>query len=761
MCKSVASLVVAGVYLLFGSTVLSAPVSTVASPSFHVPPAFVSNHGQWSPEVHFRAKVGDLTAWLTPGGVVYGLRGARELVRARFLDARPAPVMSPSEPAGFAVNFLYGSRPDAWVADAGAFGRVTLEQIYPGIDAAWYLRDGRLEYDLILAGGADPGTIRMAYEGADTLAICDSGDLLVMVGQDTLRESAPVVWANAGGSRHRLDCRFVLLGPTTVGFSVEAGPAPAFGLVIDPILKYSTYLGGSEADLATDLAVEPDGSICVVGQTSSANFPTLGAMDPTYNSGLDIFVARFAANGGALLTATFIGGSLDDEATSVSIDLDGNIYVTGATQSTDFPVKAAYDSVQNGEADVFLVKLAAGGGSIVFATYLGGLENEKAEAVAVGPNGLIWLTGRTESPGFPKVNAIDATLNGAYDAFVSLFPPAGKPLSFSTYLGGNFADEGRDAAPVSYGVYISGLTESPLFPVTAGAYDVSYNGNGDMWVAKLAFSGGLGSLSYSTFLGGTGPETDDCSINLMADGRVAVAGMSGSADFPVSPDAFDPSYNDNGDATISVLSPDLADLDYSTFFGGSSYEGAVGTAADADGNIFIVGPTFSTNLPLLHPFDSANMNIDGFVARLNERDGLVFSTYYGGSQIDLIAAAVVDQAGSVVFAGQTSSTDLPVGNAWDPTYNAGGSDGFVAKLYGINSGCCQERRGNINDDDVETPNISDLIFLVNYLFRAGPTPPCLLEANVDGDPGGQLNVADITRMVNFMFRGGDPLPLCP
>jgi hypothetical protein len=319
-------------------------------------------------------------------------------------------------------------------------------------------------------------------------------------------------------------------------------------------LLYSTYLGGDDFDEGYSIAVNPGGSACVTGSTYSADFPvTSGAIDSILNGSQDTFVAKLDSTGSSLLYSTYLGGDSDDVGFSIATDTAGNAYVTGYTDSTDFPVTPdAFDMSLDGTEDAFVAKLDSTGGSLLYSTYLGGGRYDVGFSIATDTAGNAYVTGYTYSADFPATHgAFDTTLNGRYDSFVAKVDSTGGSLLYSTYLGGGGGEEGDSVAIDSTGnAFVTGHTVSADFPATPGAFDITLNGPDDTFVSKLDATGS--SLLYSTYLGGGGSDWGK-SIALDLDGNAYVTGFSNSVDFPASPDAFDTTFNGAQDPFVAKL----------------------------------------------------------------------------------------------------------------------------------------------------------------------------------------------------------------
>jgi uncharacterized protein (DUF2141 family) len=393
-----------------------------------------------------------------------------------------------------------------------------------------------------------------------------------------------------------------------------------------------------------------------------------------------------------LVYSTFLGGSGRDVGNDVAVDASGSAYVTGETESTNFPTTTgAFDTTQNGFQDAFVTKLNPAGTGVLYSTFLGGNNSDGGHGVAVDPSGNAYVTGLASSANFPTTTgAFDTTHNGNQDAFVTKLNPAGTaPLLYSTFLGGNSLDQagvlggGGIALDASGSAYVTGRTLSTNFPTTPGAYDRTHNGNDDAFVAKVDTTRtGSSSLVYSTFLGGAAGDTGE-GIALDALGSAHVTGDTESANYPTTAGAFDTTQNGSRDAFVTKLNANGSNLVYSTFLGGSGFDRGFDLAVDASG-ASVAGQTTSTNYPTTTgSFDTThNGNTDAFVTKLNPTGTapLLYSTFLGGTAIDHGLGITLDSSGSAYVTGSTSSTDYPTTvGAYDTTHN-GSSDAFVTRL---------------------------------------------------------------------------------
>jgi len=636
-----------------------------------LPLAFEPNQGQASAGIRFLARGPGYGLALTRAGATLALHrtdGGAAALKLRFAGANENVRLVGSRPLPGKVNYLRGNDASKWLTGIGTFGAVRYQDLYPGVDARFYGRQGQLEYDLVVAPGTDPATIGLALRGARNLHLDAQGNLLVRLPHGTLVQRRPHVYQTLDGRRQPVAGRFVLLGDNRFGFRVGAYDKRR-PLVIDPQLVYSTYLGGSGFDDGAGIAVDAAGSAYVTGRTSSVDFPTTpGAFDRSLGGG-DAFVAKLAANGASLVYSTYLGGGDPDSGLGITVDAAGSAYVTGETTSASFPTTAgAFDTSFNGPQSAFVTKLAPSGASLVYSTYLGaGL----GVGIAVDAAGAAYVTGETDSANFPTTpGAFDMSVDDG-DAFVTKLAANGASLVYSTYLGGNNVDDGLGIAVDAAGsAFVSGTTFSADFPTTAGAFDSSLGAFEDAFVTKLAASGS--SLSYSTYLGGSDSDSGS-QVAVDATGAAYVTGRTRSTNFPTTPGAFDTSYNGDSDPFVSKLAPNGASLVYSTYLGGSDSDGGLGIAIDSAGSAYVTGD--------ISPDCPESACTDAFVTKVAASGAsLVYSTRLGGDDLDFGRGIAVDAAGSAYVTGITFASDFPTTpGAFDTSFN-GDADAFVTKL---------------------------------------------------------------------------------
>jgi uncharacterized repeat protein (TIGR01451 family) len=656
-----------------------------------LPLHFEANHGQTDEQVRFLARGSGYGLFLTATESVLVLRkpeaaGAGEasrppggVLRLKLLGANPRPSMEGREELPGKSHYFIGNDPKKWRTDVPHYARVNYKDVYPGVSLTYYGNQSQLEYDFIVDPGGNPGLIRLRIEGADEIRVDAEGNLVMSLPGGEVVEKAPAVYQEVDGARKAIEGRFVLRGRGEVGFEVGSYEADR-PLVLDPVLMYSTYLGGSDYDQGLAIAVDASGSAYVTGQTTSPNFPTANPIQAAKGGFADAFVAKLNAAGSALVYSTYLGGGSTDGGQGIAVDASGSAYVTGWTASTDFPTANPLQPARGGGLnDAFVAKLNAAGSALVYSTYLGGGgdDAEQGFGIAVDASGNAYVTGLTTSLSFPTANPLQAANGGGIDAFVSKLNAAGSALVYSTYLGGGSNDEGFGiAVDASGNAYITGRTTSSNYP-TANPLQPANGGGLDAFVSKLNAAGS--ALVYSTYLGGN-VDDEGSGIAVDVSGNAYLTGIARSTNFPTA-NPLQASIAGNWDAFVTKFNAAGSALVYSTYLGGSSYDAGVSIAVDAPGNAYVTGHTASTDFPTVDPLPGG---ATAFVSKLNAGgSALVYSTYFGGSGGEGCLGIAVDVSGNAYVTGYTAATDFPTVNPLQAT-NAGGLDAFVAKI-GSNS----------------------------------------------------------------------------
>jgi hypothetical protein len=670
-------------------------ITTPTSAAYgQLPMSFEPNRGQTDARVDFLARGPGYTAFLAPTQAVMSLKdgASSDVLRMRLNGSNAHARATGSGLQAGVTNYLIGSDPAAWKTGIPNFGQVRYASVYRGIDLVYHGNQRQLEYDFVVNPGARPGTIKMSFASEQRPRLDQAGNLVLHTAGGDLVQHAPVAYQEIDGATHAVSSRFVVGPRGGVGFRVgqydHSKP-----LVIDPSLSYSTYLGGRNNDVGTGIAVDSSGNTYVVGWTGSKNFPTMSPLQRGLSGGGDAFVTKFNA-AGQLVYSTFLGGKNDyDRGFGIALDTSKNVYLTGVTNSPDFPTTSgALQRSLRGSYDAFVTKLNSSGSGLLYSTFLGGSGSEDNHAsyrlggIAVDGSGNAYVTGRTDSTDFPTVNAYQSM----GDTFVAKLNTSGSALLYSTYLGGTSGATSYGIAVDSSGkVYVAGVA-GPGFPMR-NAYQPNLNGGSDAFLTKLdpALSGDS-SLLYSTFLGGN---QNEWAFGVAADnsGNAYLTGSTNSSDFPIN-GAYQATYGGgHDDAFVTKLNTAASganSLVYSTFLGGSGSDNydavrpSAAIAVDTSGNAYVTGSTDSSNFPISNAFQSnyGGGQFDVFITVLNTSGaGLVFSSYLGGADGDYPLAIAVDGSGNAYLTGKTYSTNFPTASPYQGS-NQGGADAFVTKI---------------------------------------------------------------------------------
>jgi hypothetical protein len=592
-------------------------------------------------------------------------------------------------------NYFVGNKSNQWLTDVLQFGRVEYRDVYPGIDMAYYGTNERLEYDFILGPHADARRIRFAVDGADRIRIDSEGDLVLTVGSAEIRERKPLIYQKTANGQRIVRGRYAALEGNQIGFVLEKYDQSK-ALVIDPVLVFSTYFGGSGSDYGNAIAVDSEGNSYIAGQTGSANLPGIDIGKPGFTgSDTAAFVAKVSP-AGALLSTTILAGADDAaEAGAVALDTNGNIYLCGYTSSPSFPTVNPNMAYQGG-GDAFVLELNNAGNSLIYSTYLGGSGLDYADGIAVDSEGNILVGGATTSENFPVVNAAQSNRAGGYNPWAAKIAPGGSNLVYSTYWGGSATDYANGLAIDSTGDLILFGDESSMdFPVTKNALQPNYcaPASGPAvstvhgWVAEFSPVGVpiystyiCGTVTYYTINGTTYPTYDVVrSGTVDTSGNAIITGTTASLSFPT----MNPVQADYGGGSASAfltkLSP-TGTLLYSTYLGGPATTSGLGVAVDPQDNLYVAGAT-SASLPTVNPTQSSygGGNTDAFLMKLNAAgSNILFSTYLGGSGDDQANGLAVDSFGNAYAVGTTASKDFPTASALQATYGGGAYDAFLA-----------------------------------------------------------------------------------
>jgi len=690
-----------------------------------IPLYFIPNKGQVDEKALFYAKASQYTLWMTKEGLVFDSAKKtskeahiqrdslkpiasgfikqpinkshvtsdqlqvtdnqsqmieRDVSRLIFLNTNKNVVIVPEDMTPHRVNYFIGNDKSKWRTNIQTSGAVLYKELYESIDLKVFGIERQIEYDWVVKLGGDVEEIRFEYRDMKGTKIDGEGNLVIGMRFGELMHRRPESYQLIEGRKVEVDVEFKRVGENTYGFSVEEYNR-GYDLIIDPkVFYYSTYLGGSNGDWVNGIAVDSSGAAYVSGYTWSTDFPIKNAYQGTHAGDVDVFVTKLSADGQSLVYSTYLGGSDSDCGRSFAVDNSGAAYVSGDTESTDFPIKNAYQGTHaGGTRDVFVTKLSADGTSLVYSTYLGSSSYEDGMGIAVDDTGAAYVSGYTRSYNFPTKNAYQGShAGGLWDAFITKFSADGQSLVYSTYLGGRFIDWLCGIAVDSSGAaYVIGRTSSTDFPIK-NAYQGTYIDNFDVFVTKFSADGQ--SLVYSTYLGGSDYDRGS-SIAVDNSGAAYVSGNTYSTDFPTK-NAYQGSHAGSSDAFVTKFSADGQSLVYSTYLGGSSYEDGIGIAVDDTGAAYVSGDTKSYDFPIKNAYQGthAGGTNDAFVTKFSaDGQSLVYSTYLGGTDWDWVGGIAVDNSGETYVTGRTKSTDFPTQNAYQRA-NAGYMDAFVTKL---------------------------------------------------------------------------------
>lgn len=574
----------------------------------------------------------------------------------------------------------------AYQGPVESYRRLRRRQVYPGVDVVYYGTGNNLEYDFEIAAGADPSRIRLRFDGADRLRMALNGDLQIDLGGQTVTQHLPVVYQVADGKREPVHAEYRIEANRDVTLSLDHYDATA-PLVIDPVITFAAYLPGSNNTVGVAIGHDALGYIYLAGNTSATDFVStpnafFGVNRGTQNTWL-MKLNPFATSGDQVIVySTYFGGTLVDSLKDMAVDpATGLVYLTGSTTSTDLLVTTgAAKATMTGTTNAFVAIFdATKPTSLVYATYLGGTGIDVPYGIATH-NGKAYVTGSTTSQDFPVANATFPSGQGGTDMFITELDPnqsGTASIVASGYFGGAGLDYGASVAVDAAGfVYVAGVTYSFNLPVTAGPYQANANGSGEAFLVKLALEAPL--IIYSTYLGGTGT---DSAKKVVVDpaGRVAIAGTTSSADFPITQNAYQPMLGGPHaiigttptNAFLSIFDltlPAAQSLVYSTYFGGSVLEVPYSLRLDPNGTYYMGGFTLSPDLPVsqnaINPA-SGKGGFDGFIALINPSkpplNSLLYSSYVTGPGSQIVYGVDFDTSGTVYATGFATGNIYPLG----------------------------------------------------------------------------------------------------
>jgi len=751
------------------------------------PVFFTENMGQWDDLVQFRAADGWTTIWLTGDGILYALSrptgdpirpepGPRKAVLTQpenlFEDiffgfklqgSNPRSKVSGVSQKEFHFNYFLGNDPTRWKTLVPSFDTVVYHGIYDGIDMKYYGSDEGIEYTFLVSSGADPSAIRIRYEGVESVRVED-GELLITTAWGTLEEKIPAIYQVIGGKKVNVGGSYNIGDDGSLGFDIGKNYDAAAELIIDPVLTFSSYLGGTGAQYPSEIMEDSEGNIVVLGHTRSVDFPTGGdPLQGTYIGGeFDAFLTKINRLTSEIVYSTFLGGSARDEEPRLAFGSTGDMYLTGRTYSPDFPTVNPFQGTLHGTDDSFILRLNGAGNMLLYSTYLGGGKEEDLSRIAVDDQGYIYSCGITCSFDFPTENAISPEQTGGqYDGYMTKFYPAGDALVFSTYLGGRLDEEFQGLGVTAAGeAVVAGFTYSDDFPTVNPIYPCLINPEGPIDAVIAKFSTDGTALVFSTYLGGT---EDEWFEDLVLDdaGNIYMVGTMESLDFEMV-NAIQPEHcpvpeeSWGSDIFVAVLSGAGDEVLFTTFICGSGNDFGISLDLGFDGSIYVCGATESDDFDVFSPISGTlNGESDMVVARISpDWSRMIFSTYFGGSDDEWRTYLGAGSDECVHIVGSTLSDDIPMQNATQP-YSLANYDMFLATISG---GCCLGDRGNFDGDPLDELTSLDVVAAVMWAWRGGPPAPCLEEADMNMD--GVVTIADVVYLVFYMYRNGPPPPSC-
>lgn len=717
-------------------------VSSLAAPSFAAPPVtFERNEGQVDRVVRYMARGPRYALFLTPHEAVFRHHAADgdAVVRMSLTGARTNPMLTGERELATRSHYLRGTDRAAWRTGIPHYSAVRYAEVYHGIDLVFRGSGPQLEYDFVVSPGGNPNRIRMRFRGGET-RLGAAGELIVRTARGALVHKAPVIYQEIEGKRKRVAGRYVRRG-SDIGFAVDAYDR-TLPLVIDPILAYTTFLGGTSYDEGLAIAVDSTGTY-VAGETFSVAFPGVGSgsIKSTMESA-EAFVTKLNPSGTAILYSTYLGGIARDGATGIAVDASGNAYVTGGTNG-GFPIVGnAVQPKAPGHDSIFVAKINPTGSAILFSTYLG---TGGATSIAVDSGANAYVAGWTTAtiPGVTAASAQPAP-GGSRDGFIAKLNANGSAILYATYVGGTAIDEANGIAVDAGGnAYVCGSTNSPSLPkATPGAMQPANAGNFDAFVAKIDPAGA--AFLFSTFYGGK--STDLCSdIALDASGNAHFTGITSSTPLPgIAATSAQPARGGGSDdAFVAKINASGTAVQYATYVGGSGRDSGNAIAVDPAGRAHVAGHTESTDFPgvTAASVQPAHAGLTDAFAITLDAAGSAFdrSTYVGGAANDYAYAVAVDSAGNAAIAGTTYSTSLPGIDATSLQPASGGAqDVFVVTLGGSVSATC-----------VAPPNTT-MVAWYPFDEASGPSSANLATANTGAQHGGPSPVVGkVSRALRF------------
>ena len=706
-----------------------------------LPLAFELNKGQTDPAVQFFSRGAGYSVFLTSGGMVLSWHPTTPAIPLASADtyspgsaaiatkgvgpnktadnksgditmvfnlvgAASHPKAVGEDQLATKVNYFIGNDPAKWQTNVKTYARIRYKNVYPGIDLLYHGNNRQVEFDFVVAPGADPGAIQFAVKGADALTVDAEGNLVLTKGGKQLHFQAPGIYQEINGSRVKVAGNYSLKDSTHVGFTVLPHDNSKV-LVIDPVLVYSTFLGGSGYDNGNAIAVDSTGAAYVTGTTNSPDFPLAltGNFDPNQQR---IFLVKLNPSGSTLLYADYFGGtSGNDSPFSIAVDSNGSAYVTGFAYSTDFSVVNAFQPTLAGSVNAFLTKFSADGSSLVYSTYLGGSRGDFAQSIGVDDAGEATIAGSATSRNFPLANAYQSSILpdqnsqwGAY-SFFSRFSADGSSLIYSSYLAGNLDQDCHnynDCGPntditgltldSSGNLYVVGSTNTTNFPTTSGAFMTTYPGASNNYIPFISKFDTSGAIVYSSYFGGSG-DADASAVAVDSTGSAYVTGYDqGSDSFPITATTIcNPNTQNCNGIVVTKFNPTGSTLTYSTYLGENNNSTGAAIQVDTNGDAYILAADYSSGqYTEVNPIEGYLGGSDMLIVEIDPvASTQLFATYLGGTVYDYPTGMVVDNSGAIYVTGGTQSPDFPVTQSAVQGLFGGQADAFILKIGPANA----------------------------------------------------------------------------
>jgi len=675
-----------------------------------LPLGFEVNQGQTDPQVKYTARGNGYAVFLTENKTVFALtsagassaisshgRGLRAepksketaksaAIEMRLVGGNSNPQISAGAELPGTINYYVGSDSKNWRTGVKQYSSVAYRGVYPGVNMVFHGEQRQLEFDFVVAPGADAKAIGMGFEGADKLATDASGNLVLTSSAGNVVLHKPVAYQEKDGNRENVEVAFDVKDHQQVGLQLGSYDSSR-ELVIDPSLSYATYLGGSGEDEVFGIALDGSSDIFVAGQMASINFPAHSGTVSNIGN-FDAFVTRVKAGGGSIDFTTVMGGSQADSALGIAVNGTA-LVVVGNTNSTSsapaFPNTIKFGPT--GGQDAFAASLNITSGTAAYIAIIGGTGTESGNGIAVDSSGNAYVGGQTNSTDFKTVSPLQGANGGQNDGFVAKINPTGSALLFSTYLGGSGNDLVTGLAlDSSSNVYVTGITDSTNL-ATAGAFQATPKGGGDSFVSEIKSDGS--AITYLTYFGGSG---QDAALAIAVDGvgDACITGNTTSSDLPTA-NAAQSSNAGSNDVFVTKLNPTGTGLVFSTYYGGPLDEFGTGIAVDSFADVYVTGRTTSSNYPATQ--GTLNGTSDAFITEFSNTGFVVYSGFLGGSGVENsiagdntngpVGSVTVDSSSNAYLGGATSSTQqFPVTSplACCAAYAGGLADGFIAKM---------------------------------------------------------------------------------